>query len=149
MDSAWITSWLAFVHFDPYNSPFPGPCNNMRLLHANMDDLSSARWVPRQGLVMAVKSKAGDYRRVSETAWKLFCEKYKGSGPEIKMKFVQVPDLFYKNSSCNSQFLFIALSSLQTLSRIRNTQVMVYTIRPIGKLTKTHALKFQSQKSRE
>ena len=32
MDASWITSWLAYAHFDKDVSPAPGPCTNFRLL---------------------------------------------------------------------------------------------------------------------
>lgn len=84
MDSAWIASWLAYVHFDKENAPAPGPCRNERLLTW---DYQQGKYVGRFGLYMAVKDRAGDYRRVTKETWDKYCLLYPGSGPAITMVF--------------------------------------------------------------
>lgn len=84
MDSAWITSWLAHVHYDPQNAPAPGPCNNRRLIAY---DYADRKYVFRFAMQMAVKDRAGDYRRVSAEVWNKFKEYYPQSGPAITMQF--------------------------------------------------------------
>jgi hypothetical protein len=84
MDSPWIASWLAYVHYDRKGSPAPGPCNNMRLV---MYDYGEKRYSGRTGLIMARKDFGGDYRRVSKEVWELFKEYYPDSGPAITMVF--------------------------------------------------------------
>lgn len=44
-------------------------------------------WVARQGMQMAVRSRKGDYRRVSADCWKAIKECYPGSGPDIEMVY--------------------------------------------------------------
>lgn len=84
MDSAWISSWLAYVHFDKENAPAPGPCRNDRLITW---DYQQGKYVGRFGLLMAVKDRAGDYRRVTKETWDKYCLLYPGSGPVITMVF--------------------------------------------------------------
>lgn len=84
MDSAWIASWLAYVHFNVKNAPAPGPCSNHRLISY---DYNEKKWGFRWGLMMAVKDRGGDYRRVSEEVWRKYCELYPGSGPVITMVY--------------------------------------------------------------
>lgn len=84
MESAWIASWLAYVHFDTMNAPAPGPCRNDRLITW---DYAQHKYVGRFGLFMAVSDRAGDYRRVSKETWEQFCAFYPGSGPAITMQF--------------------------------------------------------------
>ena len=84
MDSAWIASWLAYVHFDKENAPAPGPCRNNRLITW---DYQQGKYVGRFGLLMAVKEHAGDYRRVTKETWDKYCLLYPGSGPAITMLF--------------------------------------------------------------
>lgn len=83
VDSAWIASWLAYVHFDTAIAPAPGPCRNDRLLAWSDDE---SKYIGRFGLFMAVKNRAGDYRRVSKPTWDKFCSFYPGSGPSITME---------------------------------------------------------------
>jgi hypothetical protein len=85
MDSAWVESWLGFAYMDKDVGPAPGPCRNHRLIEWNY---AQNRYQGRWGLVMAVKERAGDYRRVSKEAWEQFCTFYPGSGPAITMEFV-------------------------------------------------------------
>eukprot|EP01038_Epipyxis_sp_PR26KG_P017819 gene17819-24880_t len=84
VDSAWLASWLAFVHFDKENSPNPGPCRNNRLIKW---DYHEGKWVGRSGLLMAVPTSGGDYRRVTPEAWERLKSFYPGSGPTITMEF--------------------------------------------------------------
>jgi len=84
MDSAWVSSWLAYVHFDKENAPAPGPCRNDRLLTW---DYLQGKYVARFGLYMAVNDRAGDYRRVTKETWDKYCQLYPGSGPTITMMF--------------------------------------------------------------
>lgn len=81
MDSAWIESWLHYIHLNK-DSPRPGPCKNNRLI---IWDEESSKWVGRKGLYMADNSRSGDYRRVSEATWKEYCRRYEGSGPSIRI----------------------------------------------------------------
>jgi hypothetical protein len=84
MDSAWIASWLAYVHIDKKHAPAPGPCNNRRLLTF---DYTEKRYVGRPGLIMARSDFGGDYRRVSKAVWDKFKEFYPESGPAVTMTF--------------------------------------------------------------
>jgi len=86
VDTAWIQCWLSFVHLSDadHTYPDPGACLTHRLL---VHDEDYEGWKPRPGLKMATTSDVGDYRRVSKAAWLLFCQKFKGSGPAIKMYF--------------------------------------------------------------
>jgi hypothetical protein len=84
MDSTWIASWLAYVHFDKRFAPAPGPCNNKRLITY---DYQEKKYVGRTGLIMARNDFGGDYRRVSKEVWELFKEYYPESGPAITMTF--------------------------------------------------------------
>lgn len=90
MDSAWITSWLAYVQFNKDVSPAPGPCKNHRLL---VPDFENSCWKAKPNLVMATTGKKtlGDYRRVSREVWENFCIYYPGCGPEIKTTFTFDP----------------------------------------------------------
>ncbi len=72
------------MHFDTQNAPAPGPCRNDRLL---VWDCIESKYVGRFGLFMAVKDRAGDYRRVSKATWDEFRSFYPGSGPTISIKF--------------------------------------------------------------
>ncbi len=83
VDSSWIAAWLAYVHFDTAIAPAPGPCRNDRLLAWSDDE---CKYIGRFGLFMAVKNRAGDYRRVSKATWDKFCSFYPGSGPSITME---------------------------------------------------------------
>jgi hypothetical protein len=84
MDSAWIASWLAYVHFDMQVAPAPGPCSNNRLITY---DYADKKYVFRFALQMAVQDRGGDYRRVSPEVWAKFKEFYPLSGPAITMVF--------------------------------------------------------------
>jgi hypothetical protein len=84
MDSAWIASWLAYVHFDMQVAPAPGPCLNHRLITY---DYADKKYVFRFALQMAVQDRGGDYRRVSPEVWAKFKEFYPSSGPAITMVF--------------------------------------------------------------
>ena len=84
MDSAWVASWLAYVHLDVYKAPCPGPCRNNRLIEW---DPELKKYTGRFGLQMAVKNRGGDYRRVSKETWLKFKEFYPESGPAITMYF--------------------------------------------------------------
>lgn len=86
MDSAWIESWLAYVNVNKGIAPCPGRCNNNRLV---VYDYQLQKYVKRQKLIMAVKDRAGDYRRVSEEVWHKFKEYYPDSGPAIAMTFTE------------------------------------------------------------
>jgi len=85
MDSVWVQSWLCYVHLERNIAPMPGPCRNDRLIMLNQE---TNEWVARSGLIMAVKDRAGDYRRVTEEVWREFQKLYPGSGPEISTFFV-------------------------------------------------------------
>ena len=85
-ESTWIESWLAFVHYNK-TSPAPGPCRNDYLLR--VDD-ENKYWLPKENLIMARKNGAGNYRRVSQEAWRQICALYPGSGPEISVDFKEV-----------------------------------------------------------
>lgn len=92
MDSAWIATWLAYVHFDKDVAPAPGPCKSEQLIldHDNLNgiywslpgrnnrliafDYQLQRYTGRFGLLMAVAERGGDYRRVSQAVWEKFCE---------------------------------------------------------------------------
>jgi len=84
MDGPWIEAWLAFIAAsnEDFCLPDPGPCDNRRLLQHNR---FLEGWEARDGVKSANGKGAGDYRRVSEAAWKLYCEKYPGSGPAISV----------------------------------------------------------------
>lgn len=84
IDTAWLNSWLAYVHLDKQNAPAPGPCNNIRLIEW---DAVQGRWIGRHGLLMSNKNFAGDFRRISRETWQKFKEFYPGSGPTITMDF--------------------------------------------------------------
>jgi hypothetical protein len=86
MDSAWIESWLAYVNVNKGIAPCPGRCNNNRLI---IYDYQQQKYVKRPKLIMAVKDRAGDYRRVSEEVWYKFKEYYPDSGPAISMTFTE------------------------------------------------------------
>lgn len=77
----WINAWLAFVHLLK-TSPEPGPCDNTLLLER---DEENKCWTPATELVLARKSKRGDYRHVTEETWKHIYKLYPGSGPAIKV----------------------------------------------------------------
>jgi hypothetical protein len=79
MDSSWVENWLSHVHLD-VNQPGPGPCDNRRLIEWNNDE---RKWTGRDGLLMAIKSKTGDYRRVSENVWNAYKKFYPDNGPAI------------------------------------------------------------------
>lgn len=85
ISSGWMNSWLLYAHLNRGINPNPGRIDNESLLDPNEDYTA---WVPKPGLEMARKKHEGDYRRISEAAWKSFCEFYPGSGPTIKMEFV-------------------------------------------------------------
>lgn len=68
-------------------NPRPNICDNETLLHSNPQGTA---WVAKDGMTMASKGKEGDYRRISEAAWKEFCDMYPGSGPAIHVKFYEV-----------------------------------------------------------
>ena len=84
IDSVWINTWLAYVHYGKDISPNPGPCDNTRLLN---NDTGNSCWVPKPDMICATKTKSGHYRRITKETWEIFCECYPGSGPEIKMKY--------------------------------------------------------------
>lgn len=84
MDSAWIASWLAYVHFDMQVAPAPGPCYNHRLITY---DYADKRYTFRFAMQMAIQDRGGDYRRVSPEVWAKFKEFYPQSGPAITMVF--------------------------------------------------------------
>ncbi len=86
VSTLWIQAWLAFVHYNK-SSPAPGPCNNEVLLRV---DTENNCWVAKEGIRMATSKVTGDYRRVSTEMWKEICALYPGSGPEIKVDFVEV-----------------------------------------------------------
>ena len=79
---------MLYCHLNRGINPNPGPCRNDCLLVPNEEGTA---WVAKPGLVMARKENEGDYRRISKAAWKAFCEMYPGSGPEIKVRFYEVP----------------------------------------------------------
>eukprot|EP01031_Cornospumella_fuschlensis_P031136 gene31136-37632_t len=70
VSSAWVASWLAYVHFAKTVAPCPGPCDN------NFD-YTEEKWRGRFGLVMAKGEKTGDYRRVSKDVWRKFQKEHK------------------------------------------------------------------------
>ncbi|CAE7699455.1 unnamed protein product, partial [Symbiodinium microadriaticum] len=84
IDSSWMNCWLYFTHYDRNVSPNPGPCINEELVTY---DKARSRWVAKEGLVMQLKDKPGNYCRVSKEVWDIFVECYPGSGPEIKAVF--------------------------------------------------------------
>ena len=86
-----LQNWLAFLcaSSEDFCLPDPGPCNNRRLLEHNA---SFDGWVARVGVEAASKTSGGDYRRVSEKAWALYCELYPGTGPAISLVTVLPTD---------------------------------------------------------
>ena len=82
-----MNSWLLYAHLNRGVNPNPGRINNESLLDSNSDNTG---WVPKEGLEMARKKHEGDYRRISEEAWKAFCKLYPGSGPAIRTEFIPV-----------------------------------------------------------
>lgn len=89
MDTAWITSWLAYTYFNKGVSPEPGPCRNDRLIHL---DSNNNEWIVREDIHMASATWKGDYRRVSKEAWEEFLKFYPGSGPAITFEFLVSSD---------------------------------------------------------
>lgn len=96
VDSAWVESLMAYLH-GPTTAvaPAPGPCSNLRLLEYSLE---LNRWTGRFGLLQATPNFKGDYRRVSETMWKIIESLYPGSGPPIRMTYsavdVKMPGVF-------------------------------------------------------
>lgn len=82
VESNWINAWLAFVHFNQF-SPAPGKIHNSNLITIEYDDNNNQVRIPKSGLELASTSKAGHFRVVRESVWKLYCELYPGSGPKI------------------------------------------------------------------
>lgn len=80
IDSAWLSSWLHFAHYDKFVSPCPGPCRNDDLI--TFDHITE-KWIPKKNLILATKDKPGHYCKVNSEVWKLFKECYENSGPEI------------------------------------------------------------------
>jgi hypothetical protein len=87
LDSSWMNGWLYFTHYDRNVSPNPGPCHNDELVKY---DHNKKRWVAKEGLVMQLKDKPGNYTRVSKEVWDVFAECYPGSGPRIMAIFNEV-----------------------------------------------------------
>jgi hypothetical protein len=83
MDACWVNEWLLYVHSDPNVAPLPGPCYNHRLVRQDDD----GNWVPKLNLTLEAADRVGDYRKVSEETWNLFCQLYPGSGPTITGTF--------------------------------------------------------------
>lgn len=52
-----------------------------------MEDHENKKWVAREGLTLATAKRAGDYRRVTATVWKVILKLYPGSGPAITGTF--------------------------------------------------------------
>ena len=91
VDACWMENWLTFLtgSTEDFAVPDPGPCNNMRLLqHAPTYD----KWIARDGVKAATQDVGGDYRRVTEETWKLYCKLYPGSGPAIELVTI-LPEL--------------------------------------------------------
>lgn len=82
VESNWINAWLAFVHFNQF-SPAPGKIHNSNLITIEYDENNHQVRIPKSGLEIASTSKAGHFRVVRESVWKLYCELYPGSGPKI------------------------------------------------------------------
>lgn len=87
MDATWLSSWLCYVHVDQH-APAPGPCRNDRLVEWNP---TLQKWTGRPDLVMATVNRHGDYRRVSEKAWRMYQQLYPNSGPSICVNFKPDP----------------------------------------------------------
>lgn len=85
VSTGWMNAWLLYCHLNRGVNPNPGRIDNESLLESNSDKTA---FVPKEGLEMARKNKEGDYRRISEAAWKALCEFYPGSGPAIKTEFI-------------------------------------------------------------
>lgn len=88
VNTPWINAWLAFVYVNK-TSPEPGPCGNDVLLDR---DEENKCWTPKADLVLARKSKVGDYRLVTPETWQHICKLYPKSGPAIKVLFKEVRD---------------------------------------------------------
>lgn len=100
IDSTWVNAWLAYVHYAKNVSPAPGPVDNTTLLRLATDpDGLTRRWIPRDGLISAQKSKAGHYRRITKEAWLIYVELYPASGPEIRMTYASNKELRDDNST--------------------------------------------------
>jgi len=85
VESAWLASWLAFVHVDKGHAPSPGPCSNERLIEWSPEE---NKYVGRKGLLMSSKDVgAGDFRRVSKETWNKYKEFYPESGPTITLEY--------------------------------------------------------------
>jgi hypothetical protein len=86
---SWVNAWLAFVH-TMKSSPEPGRCDNSILLER---DEEQKCWVPLPDMVLARRSKRGDYRHVTMETWKHIAKLYPNSGPAIKVEaFVETGD---------------------------------------------------------
>lgn len=93
IDATWVNAWLAYVHYAKNISPAPGPVDNTTLLRLSTEPDGVARkWVPRDGLISAQKSKVGHYRRITKEAWLIYMELYPASGPEIHMTYTSNKD---------------------------------------------------------
>ena len=91
VSSAWVNAWLAFA-FASKTSPDPGPCNNDMLLFKDTDNKC---YIPEEGMKLTRKGRKGDYRHVTEGMWKQICISYPGSGPAIRVNFVEVCGALY------------------------------------------------------
>jgi hypothetical protein len=86
VESAWLASWLSFVHADKGHAPCPGPCRNDRLIRWNTDE---NKYVGRRGLIMSSSGDAGDFRRVTRETWLKYQEFYPESGPTITIQYTE------------------------------------------------------------
>ena len=86
VSSPWVNAWLAFAYASK-TSPDPGPCNNEMLLSK---DINKKCYVPREGMSRTRKGRKADYRHVTEETWQQICNLYPGSGPFIKVNFIEV-----------------------------------------------------------
>mmetsp|Transcript_1228 Transcript_1228/g.2609 ORF Transcript_1228/g.2609 Transcript_1228/m.2609 type:complete len:355 (-) Transcript_1228:128-1192(-) len=84
VESAWLASWLSFVHVDKGHAPCPGPCRNDRLIEWDNDE---CKYVGRTGLMMSSAQGSGDFRRVSRDTWLKYKEFYPESGPTMTLTY--------------------------------------------------------------
>uniref|UniRef100_A0A7S3JX76 DUSP domain-containing protein n=1 Tax=Aureoumbra lagunensis TaxID=44058 RepID=A0A7S3JX76_9STRA len=83
LHAGWLHHWLAFVHYNKQRNA-PGPVRNEDLLY--LDDEHNWRGKPK--LIFAgkeaISEARGHYRYIRPSTWKIICQLYPGSGPEIE-----------------------------------------------------------------
>jgi len=146
MDTVWVQSWLCYVYLEMDTAPCPGPCRNDRLLEKNKE---TGELLPkaRPGMIMAVKERAGDYRRVTEEVWREFQKLYPGSGPEISTFFVideEVDDPHKKDGLYDTSSWTVVLDAPKAEVRVEENKRLlsldnVLDNVPFFKSSKNHA----------